>query len=140
MEITYTLSQLPEIAAILISTSKHNPVWAFNASMGAGKTTLISELCRQLNVTDTTSSPTFSIINVYLTKEGESICHMDWYRLQDEEEAIRTGVEDALYDNKLTFVEWPDKAAGLLPSNTLFIDIDILDSDTRKITIKKVTA
>ena len=131
----YSLAELPAIAAQLQELGKDYPVWAFNAPMGAGKTTLIGELCKQLNIKDNISSPTFSIINEYRTPDGRSVCHMDWYRIKDEEEAIRTGVEDALYSHQITFVEWPGMASQLLPENTLFIQISILDNEKRKIMI-----
>jgi len=131
----YSLEELPAVAAQLLEFGKLNPVWAFNAPMGSGKTTLIGQLCKQLDIKDNISSPTFSIINEYLTPDGKSICHMDWYRIKDEEEAIRTGVEDALYNHDLTFVEWPEKALQLLPDNTMFIQISILDNEKRRIEI-----
>ena len=131
----YSLEELPAIAAQLLELGKLYPVWAFNAPMGAGKTTLIGQLCKQLNIKDNISSPTFSIINEYLTPDGKTICHMDWYRIKDEEEAIRTGVEDALYSHDLTFVEWPEKASQLLPDNTLFIEISLLYNEKRRIVI-----
>ncbi len=136
MEFTYTLKELTQIAKQLLSIGKDIPVWAFDAPMGAGKTTLIGQLCRELNIVDAISSPTFSIINEYQSADGLSVCHMDWYRIKDEEEALRTGVEDALYDHDFTFVEWPEKAAHLLPENTLFIKIIIIDPETRQIMIK----
>ena len=136
MEVTYTLKELPQIAKQLLSIGKDIPVWAFDAPMGAGKTTLIGQLCRELNIVDAISSPTFSIINEYQSADGLSVCHMDWYRIKDEEEALRTGVEDALYDHDKIFVEWPEKAAHLLPDNTLFIKIIIVDPETRQIMIK----
>ena len=137
MEIIYSLEELPAVAAQLLASFKNYPVWAFYAPMGAGKTTLIGQLCKQLHIKDNISSPTFSIINEYLTPDGRSVCHMDWYRIKDEEEAIRTGVEDALYHHPLTFVEWPEKASQLLPQNTLFIEISLQDNEKRKIVINR---
>ena len=137
MELIYSLEELPAVAEQLLAIGKPYPVWAFDAPMGAGKTTLIGQICRQLNIKDAISSPTFSIINQYISPEGQRICHMDWYRIKDEEEAIRTGVEDALYDHDLTFVEWPEKALKLLPENTLFIKIMLMDNEKRKIETKQ---
>ena len=137
MELTYTLEQLPDIANQLLNIGKNYSVWAFNAPMGAGKTTLIAELCRNMGIKDAISSPTYSIINEYHSADVKSICHMDWYRLKGEEEAMRTGVEDALYTHSLSFVEWPDIARNLLPDNTLYINISIVDNQTRVIKINK---
>ena len=131
MELTYTLEELPEVAKQLLSIGQDYAVWAFNAPMGAGKTTLIAELCHSMGIEEAISSPTYSIINEYHTPSGKTICHMDWFRLKDEDEAIRTGVEDALYQHSLSLVEWPDIASNLLPDDTLFITIKIIDNQTR---------
>ena len=102
--------------------------------MGAGKTTLISQICKQLGVEDAVSSPTFAIMNQY-EANGKMIYHMDWYRLEDEAEAIRTGVEAAMEDADLCFIEWPEKATGLLNENTVKFEIEILDPEHRRIFI-----
>lgn len=108
-------------------------VFAFHGAMGAGKTTFIHALCSAKGVTDTVGSPTFSIINEYAYPEGK-IYHIDLYRLRDEEEALRAGVEDVLYSGELCFVEWPDRAPGIFPPATISLQIEIIDPETRKIT------
>jgi tRNA threonylcarbamoyladenosine biosynthesis protein TsaE len=100
---------------------------------GGRKTTLIHSLCLARGVTDTVGSPTFSIINEY-RYPGGSIFHIDLYRLKDEEEAIRAGVEDVLYSGELCLVEWPDRAPDIFPPDTVHIHLEVLDPDTRKIT------
>ena len=60
---------------------------------------------------------------------------MDWYRLKDEEEALQAGVEDALYSGHLCLVEWPERAAGLLPENTLHVKLELVDEGKRKLTL-----
>ena len=130
----YTLDQVEAVAAKLIRQFGMKPIWAFFAPMGAGKTTLISQISKQLGVQDAVSSPTFAIMNQYEANQ-KMIYHMDWYRLQDETEAIRTGVEAAMDEADLCFIEWPEKAAGLLPENTVRIEIEILDPEHRRIFI-----
>ena len=108
--------------------------------MGAGKTTFIYTLCQILEVEDVVSSPTFSIINEYrFTDNGQpaSVYHMDLYRLQDEEEAIRAGVEDCLYSGHYCFVEWPEKSPDLFPEATVYVSVEVIDAQTRKIEILK---
>ena len=134
MDMTYTLDQLEELAATLIKLHADKPVWAFFAPMGAGKTTLIGQICKQLGVQDAVASPTFSIMNEYEAK-GQLIYHMDWYRLEDEAEARRTGVEAAMDEADLSFIEWPEKAPALLPDNALKLEIQILDPEHRRIFI-----
>ena len=108
-------------------------VFAFHGNMGAGKTTFIHALCTVKGVTDTVGSPTFSIINEYRYPGGK-IYHIDLYRLRDEEEALRAGVEDVLYSGELCFVEWPDRAPGIFPPATIALQIAAIDPETRKIT------
>lgn len=133
--ITYTLNELPAVAETLMSECQGVQCWAFDAPMGAGKTTLIRTLCEVLQVTDTVNSPTFSIINHYLNASNQAIYHMDWYRLNTEQDAIEAGVEDCLYETGAwCFVEWPERASGLLPKPYWHIHIHILDEQTRSLT------
>ena len=104
--------------------------------MGAGKTTFIQALCKAKKVEDLVGSPTFSLINEYRFPEG-IIYHLDLYRLKDEEEAIRAGIEDCLYSGEICLVEWPERAPGIFPPDTLHLLIEELDEMKRKI---KVTA
>jgi tRNA threonylcarbamoyladenosine biosynthesis protein TsaE len=107
-------------------------VIAFHGQMGMGKTTFIHALCEAKHVSSRISSPTFSIINEYLSPNG-NIFHIDLYRLKDEEEAIRAGVEDCLYSGNICLIEWPEKAPGILPKNTLHTYLDFVDTQTRRL-------
>ncbi len=109
-------------------------VFAFHGEMGAGKTTFIHALCDLKGVTDTVGSPTFSIINEYQYPGGK-IFHIDLYRLKDEEEALRAGVEDVLYSGELCLVEWPDRAPGIFPPGTIDLQIRAIDRDIREIIV-----
>ncbi len=86
------------------------------------------------NVKETVSSPTFSIINEY-SYPGGILYHLDLYRLKDEQEAIRAGVEDCLYSGEICLVEWPERAPGIFPEDTLEIFLEIQDENTRKIRV-----
>jgi len=90
-------------------------VWLFYGSMGAGKTTLIKAVCSTLGVMETTSSPTFSIINEYETEHHSSVYHFDFYRIKDEVEAYDIGADEYFYSGRPCFVEWPEKIPSLLP-------------------------
>jgi tRNA threonylcarbamoyladenosine biosynthesis protein TsaE len=109
-------------------------VFAFHGEMGAGKTTFIHALCSLKGVTDTVGSPTFPIINEY-EYPGGKIYHIDLYRLKDEEEALRAGVEDVLYSGELCLVEWPDRAPGIFPPGTIELRIRVIDRDIREIIV-----
>jgi len=138
MEQLFTIDELENVALKLADTTNYNNVLAFHGEMGAGKTTLISALCKVLGSGDTIGSPTFSIINQYNTNAGKTIYHMDWYRVKDEEEAIEAGVEDALYSGNLCLVEWPEKAPGLLPAEVLHVYLETPEPTVRKIRFFKL--
>ena len=135
MKLTYKLDSIKEAAARLWETIDNKNVIAFHGNMGAGKTTFIHALCEVKGVKDVVGSPTFSIINEYYFPSGK-IFHIDLYRLKDEEEAIRAGVEDCLYSDHMCFVEWPEKAPGLFPNDTVHVFIEVEDSKTRHLTIQ----
>ena len=134
MEITYTLPEIDAVAKQLWEDGKQYKIWAFYAEMGSGKTTLIHSICTLLAVEDVVSSPTYAIMNEYKSKVVGTICHTDWYRLKDENDAINTGVEDALYSADLCLIEWPEKAEGLLEQDTFKISIVAIDAITRSLT------
>jgi tRNA threonylcarbamoyladenosine biosynthesis protein TsaE len=132
----YTLPHINQVAAAFWKSNKQKKVWAFHAPMGAGKTTFIHALCKEvLKVESNISSPTFAIINEYSSTICGAVLHMDWYRLKDEDEAINAGVEDALTNGNLCLVEWPEKAENLLPDDTIHIHIEVIDTATRRIYI-----
>jgi tRNA threonylcarbamoyladenosine biosynthesis protein TsaE len=138
MEMTFSLSAISEAVAAFWNAAKNSNVIAFHGQMGAGKTTFIHALCDARQVKDIVGSPTFSIINQYnYTEEGKEkkIFHIDLYRLRDENEAIQAGVEDCLYSGHTCFVEWPERASGLLPEDTLHVELSIIDSSTRRLVI-----
>jgi tRNA threonylcarbamoyladenosine biosynthesis protein TsaE len=138
MQHTFKLDELASAVALFASHISNATVVVFHGQMGAGKTTFISALCQFLGTGDAVGSPTYSIINQYKTATGQLIYHMDWYRLNDEEDAIQAGVEDALYSGNLCFVEWPERAAGLLPDNTLHVTISLIDHSTRLIEFAEI--
>ncbi len=108
-------------------------VFAFNGSMGAGKTTFIKAVCEELGVEQTVNSPTFSIINEYEAADGQSIYHFDCYRINKIQEALDFGAEEYLYSGSLCFIEWPEKIAAILPDFTVFVDLEVLDDGGRRL-------
>jgi len=106
-------------------------IWAFHAGMGSGKTTFIHALCDVLQVKDAVGSPTFAIINEYISPLAGRLFHMDWYRMKDEEEAIQAGCEDCIYSGNYCFIEWPEKFPELLPEETLHIALHAMNNERR---------
>jgi tRNA threonylcarbamoyladenosine biosynthesis protein TsaE len=136
MDQVYTLEQTDQIAAQLVNKYTNQPVWVFQAPMGAGKTTLIAAIGKALGIQEAMSSPTFSIMNEYEV-QGKLVYHMDWYRLESAAEARQAGVEAAMEEADLSLVDWPEKAPNLVPENAVVIHIEILDPNHRRIFINK---
>ena len=138
MELIFTLSQVHQTAIqfwMVFATAK---IFAFHGAIASGKTTFIHALCDVKKVKDVVGSPTFSIINEYAYSEKETekkIFHIDLYRLKDEQEAIRAGVEDCLYSGHVCMVEWPEKAPSVFPADTVHFYIEVVDEQTRKLRI-----
>ena len=113
---------------------QEDTVFAFNGQMGAGKTTFIKALCEALGVSETVTSPTFSIVNQYRSDEtGELIYHFDFYRIKKLEEAYDMGCEDYFYSGAVCLIEWPELVEDLLPGNTVWVDIRVNDDESRTI-------
>lgn len=114
---------LAEVSDYLVSLRKEADVVAFYGSMGAGKTTLIKNLCHRMGVTDEVNSPTFAIVNEYATLEGESVYHFDFYRIKKLEEAYDIGFENYFYSGNLCLIEWPEMIEPLLPDRHIRVCI-----------------
>ena len=107
-------------------------IFAFYGKMGAGKTTFITAVCRELGVTEPVTSPTFAIVNEYHSSTlpttggaGEGlIFHFDFYRIRRLEEAYDIGFEDYLDSGALCFIEWPELIEDLLPADTVHVTIE----------------
>ena len=135
MNKNYSLESLSEIASEIITSAK-NKTLLFYGEMGAGKTTLIKEICMQLKVVDTVSSPTFSLVNEYKTLKETSVFHFDFYRIIKEEEALDIGIEEYLYDKNWCLIEWPQNVENLLPLESVQIHLSILDNGKRNVQLK----
>ena len=135
MHFEYSIQQIHEAAKECLRFINDKKVIAFHGPMGSGKTTLIHAICDEKKVTSPVSSPTFALINEYNSPAG-SLFHIDLYRLNDEQEAVRAGVEDCLYSGKICFVEWPEKAPFILPEDTLHVFLEPVDDNRRRLTIQ----
>ncbi len=138
MEQTIHITSLDDIAQAakkFKSAIGTHTVIAFHGEMGAGKTTFIKALCAEYGVTDNVASPTFAIINEYVTPEKRTIYHFDLYRLETLADLQNIGAEDYFYTGNLCLIEWPELANSLLPSDTLHVTISVLPDNTREISI-----
>ena len=128
-----SIEELDQAAERLLQFAGARKKMAFYAEIGAGKTTFIQSICKQLGVVDQVTSPTFSLVNEYSYGNNELVYHIDLYRLNSFQEALDIGIEDYLYGMEYTFLEWPDLIETLLPEQVIRIKIEILDNSTRKI-------
>lgn len=131
--INYNLEDI-SLAADFILKNATCKTLIFNGVMGSGKTTLIKALVNRLGSTDNVSSPTFSIVNEY-NANGSTVFHFDFYRIENEYEALDIGVEDYMSQNNWCFLEWSEKIPNLIPNNVNYINFKELEDDTRTIEI-----
>ena len=117
------LGKLPDACKKLIDFAGDLKIFAFNAEMGAGKTTFIKQLCLTLGSKDNLSSPTYSIVNEYRSSKNK-IYHFDFYRIKSVDEIVKIGFEDYVFSGDYCFIEWPDLALPLLPKPYLSIVIN----------------
>ena len=135
-EITVSgLGDLPEAAEEILGALDGRNVIAFFGTMGAGKTTLIREICDKLGSEDVVSSPTFALVNRYNIANGRPIFHFDFYRIERPEEAFDMGYEEYFYSDGLCLVEWSERIEELLPDDVMKVEIEVLSPTKRHITI-----
>lgn len=138
MDEIFTINDIDNVAKRFIFLFNDLNVVAVNGDMGAGKTTFIQAVCRQLNVTDKMSSPTYSIIQQYKTRIDLIINHIDVYRLKDIDEAIHAGVQDAINSGEICFIEWPEKILNILPLHFINIFIEVENDFKRRLVVKYI--
>jgi tRNA threonylcarbamoyladenosine biosynthesis protein TsaE len=122
---------LPAAAGKFLSHTGGNRIFAFYGAMGAGKTTFIKALCESLGAIDIVSSPTFTIVNEYRTSGGESLYHIDFYRIKKIAEAFDFGIEEYLSGNAYCFMEWPELVEQILPEETIKVRLSVGENEER---------
>ncbi len=130
MKIEFDLNEIDVVSAKVLA---HNPnrIILFNGEMGVGKTTFIKSLCKEIGITNPTSSPTFSLVNEYKSPTNQIVYHFDMYRLKNQTEALDMGIDEYLYSGNWCFIEWAEKIPDLIPVNHSIISISILNDGKR---------
>lgn len=126
---------LPEAAEKFLKQYGENRIFAFYGSMGAGKTTIIKAICKALGAVDIVSSPTFTLVNEYRTLSGETLYHIDFYRIRKQEEVFDFGIEEYLTGESYCFMEWPELVEELLPADTINVRISVDEKEQRTLLI-----
>ena len=135
----HSVEGLSEVSEHLLSLRDHADIIAFYGAMGAGKTTLIKNLCHRMGVTDEVNSPTFAIVNEYSTEEGEPVYHFDFYRIKKLEEVYDIGYENYFYSGYLCLLEWPEMIEPLLPDHYVRVELRLgATDDDRIITVEEL--
>jgi len=127
--------QLDRAAEEFIKHTEGFNIFAFYGSMGAGKTSLIKAICNKLGITDTATSPSFTLVNEYLTAGNEILYHFDFFRIKKQEEVYDFGFEEYLASGRRCYMEWPEKVEALLPDETLRVYIRVNPDNSRTVEI-----
>ena len=135
MNIIFSIDQLNEVAQQIIANNPKKVI-LFHGEKGVEKTTLIKQLCKTLGVTGATSSPTFSLVNEYEANNNQLVYHFDFYRLNNEVEALDMGIDDYLYSSNWCFIEWAEKIPNLIPETHSVITISLLTDGKRSLTLR----
>ncbi|HMS98480.1 MAG TPA: tRNA (adenosine(37)-N6)-threonylcarbamoyltransferase complex ATPase subunit type 1 TsaE [Saprospiraceae bacterium] len=112
-EIIYGLDEIEGLAQKAIEYIIKYKLALFLGEVGSGKTTLIRHICGIMGVQDEVSSPTFSLVNEYMSSRGV-VYHMDLYRLNTEREAFEAGVMEYIDSGEICLIEWPELIASWL--------------------------
>ena len=123
---------LSKVSDLLLEWREKSNIIAFYGAMGAGKTTLVKNLCQKLGVSDEVNSPTFALVNEYQTESLDSIFHFDFYRIKSLEEVFDIGYEDYFYGGNLCLLEWPELIDPLMPEHFIKVEITHGDTDTNR--------
>jgi tRNA threonylcarbamoyladenosine biosynthesis protein TsaE len=133
----YQLDEVALVAQLFLKEFTAERVFCFSGDLGAGKTTFIAALVKELHSYDQIHSPTFSLVNQYLTKDGQTLFHFDFYRLKSNEEAFESGLMELIDSENLCFIEWPERAWSILPDGYVEVNIEV-EGAVRKLMAKKI--
>lgn len=131
------LSSLDLLVKQIAAEIKPGTVLALQGELGAGKTTFSQHLLKELGITESVTSPTFTITNQYQTPSGQPIYHLDLYRLKNASELQQLGLDEILISPNITIIEWPELASPFLPQGTWWLQFQLDDQDKRTVFVKK---
>lgn len=129
---------LASAAKKILKYSGDKKIFAFYGSMGAGKTTIIKSICEALGAVDIINSPTFTLVNEYKTSHGESLYHIDFYRIRKQEEVFDFGIEEYLTGESYCFMEWPELVEDILPEGMVSVRITVGENEERLLSLEQI--
>jgi tRNA threonylcarbamoyladenosine biosynthesis protein TsaE len=124
-------SRLRDAAIHFLRETAGSRIFAFYGQMGSGKTTFIKALCSEMGVTDTVTSPSFTLVNEYKRPGNPPVYHFDFYRIKKISEVLDFGIEEYFDSDSPCFMEWPEIIEQLLPPETLRLSITVTDEGGR---------
>ncbi|MBR6165311.1 MAG: tRNA (adenosine(37)-N6)-threonylcarbamoyltransferase complex ATPase subunit type 1 TsaE [Clostridia bacterium] len=132
---TNSAAETRDLGEQLAAELQAGDVVLLEGDLGAGKSELTRGIARGLGVTETVTSPSFTILNVY--ESGRCpLYHFDWYRLESAEELYELGLDEYLGGDGIAVVEWPERCPEAIPERTLRIRLeDTGEENRRRITI-----
>lgn len=131
-----SLDGLDAAAKEFVKAMGDRTIFAFYGKMGAGKTTFIKAICKELGVNDEVTSPTFAIVNEYRSETtAELVYHFDFYRIKKLEEVYDMGFEDYFYSGAVCLIEWPELIEELLPGDAVKVKIEEQADGSRLVTM-----
>lgn len=134
---SFAIDQVEQVAKKLLMDAQNTKIWLFYGDLGAGKTTLIKAICKQLGVEETRlSSPTFSIVNEYQGMDSV-VYHFDFYRMRNETEILDIGIEEYFDSKAYCFVEWPERLGSLVPNEYFRVSITHSGNNSRMIEFER---
>ena len=136
----YQIANITAVSAQIIDLAKDYKIWTFNGEMGAGKTTLIKSICKNLGVIDEVSSPTFSLVNEYKTQNGKTVYHFDFYRIKSINEAYDMGIEEYFESGNICLIEWPNMIDEILLNEKTFNLFISINDNKRSIQINEINS
>lgn len=135
--ITHSPQETIELAQRLAGGLKGGEIIAYRGDLGAGKTTMTRGFAIGLGLGDEVSSPTFALVNEYTGgTKGIDLYHFDMYRISGEQDLETTGFYDYQSDSSVLIIEWSENIAFAFDENTIYITLERIDDDTRKITVE----
>lgn len=135
-KILNNLQDTAQMAKLIATKIQPGQVFAFHGDLGAGKTTLIQLIAKELGVTDPVTSPTFVIQKIYPTNKGFQLVHIDCYRFNNSVDANQIGLDEFFNNDYVCFIEWAEKIKDILPKNTINIKMSYIDENSRQIEMK----
>lgn len=128
---THSIDELRDLAVRFLESVPEKSIVCLDAEMGAGKTTFTQFVLQAMGIENPNGSPTYSIVNEYVSPLFGTVFHLDLYRIETVEELYDIGLEEILYSNNFVFIELPSRAEMLIPDDAIYLTIRLGENGER---------